>query len=246
LEDKLKLIVKLQKLDSEMDEIIGKRQGLPDEITSLEEETADITQRIESKKEKAADDKLLKAKLKTSVKESAEKVKKYKEQQTTARNNKEYNALTKEIESEESETAKSEAEIKKIEDAESKVKEQIDDLEKQLAELEPELKTKKKELEKIIKETQAEEQALANQIKSLRIEVEKGAKDILRRYDKQRTGKFKNIVVMMRNGACTGCNSSLPPQRRVQVNENRNFIVCENCGRIVVSEKLFKENEVAV
>jgi predicted nucleic acid-binding Zn-ribbon protein len=43
-------------------------------------------------------------------------------------------------------------------------------------------------------------------------------------------------VVTVKRDACGGCYHRIPPQRQVDIRQNKKIIVCEYCGRILVSD----------
>ena len=43
-------------------------------------------------------------------------------------------------------------------------------------------------------------------------------------------------VVTVTRDACGGCFNRIPPQRQADIRQGKKFIVCEYCGRILVSE----------
>ena len=43
-------------------------------------------------------------------------------------------------------------------------------------------------------------------------------------------------VVTVKRDACGGCFNRIPPQRQVDIRQGKKLIVCEYCGRILVSE----------
>ncbi|MBO5855623.1 MAG: hypothetical protein J6Q62_03070, partial [Alistipes sp.] len=43
-------------------------------------------------------------------------------------------------------------------------------------------------------------------------------------------------VVTVTRDACGGCFNRIPPQRQVDIRQGKKLIVCEYCGRILVSE----------
>jgi predicted nucleic acid-binding Zn-ribbon protein len=175
--------------------------------------------------------------LELDIKDSEEKIRKYEEQQTTVRNNREYDALTKEIE----------AQKQVVENAESRKEE----IEKRKVEIEPELaaarenleetktlyEEKRKNLDKVVKETEDEE----NELLKTRQEIEKEIDErYLRSYDRLRNGLSNGLaVVAMEKGAALGM--VLPPQTQVEVRRKNKIIIDENSGRIVVDPSFFEE-----
>lgn len=266
MQDKLKFIIKLQQFDDDLDLIISERKGLPEEIAELEGRVINLTQRIDVRRTREEENKKRKEQLKKGIKESQDKIKKYKTAQAQARNNKEYDNITKQIELEEASIKTSEAETRRIEDIEDKQsmseakgrelmkagrEEDLtddmmptDELDRQLIEIDLEAKDKKKELAKIIKETQEEETDLIDKIAKHIKAVPKEAKEILGRYQHLRKGRVLNSVVKLSRNACSGCNTRVPTNRIAFIMQG-GFYTCETCGRILVAEIIFDEMKVA-
>ena len=98
VEDKLRTLYALQLIDCKIDELRNVRGELPLEVEDLEDEVAGL----ESRAERLASDidKInvdISAK-KNLIEESKGLIKKYAEQQKNVRNNREFNAISKEIE----------------------------------------------------------------------------------------------------------------------------------------------------
>lgn len=95
---KLEALLNLQKIDSRLDAIFKVRGALPEEVQDLEDEIVGYETRLE----KFTNDlNSLEDDIKTykeNIKESEKLIKKYQEQQMNVRNNREYDAITKELE----------------------------------------------------------------------------------------------------------------------------------------------------
>lgn len=48
-------------------------------------------------------------------------------------------------------------------------------------------------------------------------------------------------VVSVKRKACGGCFNQIPPQRQLDIRISKKIIVCEYCGRILVSDKIDEE-----
>ena len=95
---RLESLLKLQNIDSALDNIKKMRGDLPEEVRDLEDEVAGIETRIGKFNREIAilDEEISKNR---NAKKDAEKlVSKYKDQQMNVRNNREYDAISKEIE----------------------------------------------------------------------------------------------------------------------------------------------------
>ncbi len=227
---KLDALIKLQELDSKLDEILKIRGALPDEVKDLEDEIVGYETRILKYKNEIEEQDQAIADNKNAIVEANKLIKKYEDQQMNVRNNREYDALTKEIELQTLEIQICE---KRIKEAEAKIeakKEEITETEGTLDERKKDLESKKKELIMITSESMEEE----NKLKALR---EKAAAKIeerlLKSYNKIRMNARNGLaVVAVARDACGGCFNVVPPQRQAEVRERKKIIVCEHCGRI--------------
>ena len=98
IEEKLKALYDLQKVSSEIDKIRTLRGDLPLEVQDLEDEIEGLETRannLEEEVKKLSDAIVAK---KNEIKEADLQIKKYETQQDTVRNNREYDAISKEIE----------------------------------------------------------------------------------------------------------------------------------------------------
>lgn len=259
---KINLIVRLQHLDNLIENLMSLQKGLPEEIVALEEDLAFTTRQIEARKRVAEDHLKLRQRLNETITECKAKIRGFKEKQTLARNNKEYDALSKQIEYEEKEIAQAEIQLQDIAHSEhhaqelqkkgrelisenryDEISEEMmpdDVLLQQLEDLSKQVNLKKEELDSIVVETAEEVTSLRNQIDQQRAVVEKEAKRLLDKYDHLRSGNLQNAIVKLDRHACSGCNTRVPTNRHTLIVQG-GFYLCESCGRIVVHEHLFNE-----
>jgi len=95
---KLDAIYTLQLIDSRLDAIVKVRGALPEEVQDLEDEIAGYETRLDKfTKEIESFEEDIKRQ-KDNIKEADKLIKKYQEQQMNVRNNREYDAITKELE----------------------------------------------------------------------------------------------------------------------------------------------------
>ena len=261
---KINLLVRLQHLDNQIESIVSLQKGLPEEIEALDEDLLFTTRQIEARK-KVADDQLRqRSRLHDTINECKNKILNFKEKQTLARNNKEYDALSKQIEYEEKEIAQAEIQlqdivhtIQRIEDIQKKGRQLIaenrydeitedmmpdDVLLQQLEDLSKQVDHKREELESIVIETAEDVDFLKKKVAEQRTLIETEAKRLLDKYDHLRSGSLRNAVVTLNRNACSGCNTRVPTNRHTMIVQG-GFYLCESCGRIVVHERLFEEAE---
>jgi predicted nucleic acid-binding Zn-ribbon protein len=228
---KLEALLKLQSIDSKLDEIKRVRGDLPMEVQDLEDELIGIETRIKKFTEESVKLEEENSNNRNAIKEAERLMKKYQEQQQNVKNNREYEAITKEIELQDLDIQVANRRIREASAKLDRKKEQINDTEKQHTELKITLDNKRKELEAIMAESMEDEDKLMK-------EREKRGKSIEERlynsYMRIRSNARNGLaVVTVKRDACGGCFNVVPPQRQADIREKRKLIVCEHCGRIL-------------
>jgi predicted nucleic acid-binding Zn-ribbon protein len=239
---KLEALLELQRIDSQIDELLKIRGDLPEEVRDLEDELAGYETRIG--KFKAEIDELQQevANNKAGIKESEKLIKKYQEQQNNVRNNREFEAISKEIESQELDIQLFEKKNREVQFRVEKKNLEIEEIESRLNGRIADLEAKKSELDSIVEESTEDE-------KKLRLDRDEAASKIEERlmysYNRIRQNSVNGLaVVMVRRGACGGCFNQVPPQRQADIREKKKIIVCEHCGRVLADVEVLEEAKV--
>jgi predicted nucleic acid-binding Zn-ribbon protein len=239
METKLRLLYKLQQTDTKIDKIYLLRGELPLEVQDLEDEIEGLKTRIANLDKDIKDGEAFMAQKKIDIESSKDLIAKYEAQRNNVKNNREYDSLSKEIEFQSLEIELAE---KKINDTQKQLVDKKAALADATAVLEgrsEDLDNKRKELETIIEETQKEEEMLLNQSAELEKQIEPR---MLNAYKKVRSNlRNKMAVVTVKRDACGGCFNKIPPQRQLDIALSKKIIVCEYCGRILISPEF--ENE---
>jgi len=241
VEDKLKNLLQLQKIDSKLDEIQVLKGELPMEVSDLEDEITGLNARqTRIEEEINGISEFIEGK-KSMVKDSEALIAKYEKQSENVKNNREFEAINKEIEDQQLEIKLCE---KHIRDANEELTEKIKGLDlakKAVASKEGVLNHKKSELEKIIADTEKEETELNKNSADARGHIDER---LMYSYDRIRNSYRNGLaVVAVDRDACGGCFNSIPPQRQSEIRLHKKIIVCENCGRILVEEDVTKTIE---
>lgn len=232
VEEKLQALFSLQKMDSEVDEIRRLRGELPIEVSDLEDEMEGLRMRIENLEKNVAELNKRISDNQLRGKESDELIEKYQKQQMNVKNNREYDALTKEIEMQslERDLAK-----KKTRDAEKEIKsfdEYLAESRDKMTAKEKELEVKKEELKKITAETEKQETSLLKKREKAKKDIETR---LIEAYERiRRTYRNGLGVVYFERDSCGGCYGKIPPQRQLEIKQRKKIIVCEHCGRVLV------------
>jgi predicted nucleic acid-binding Zn-ribbon protein len=241
VEEKLRALFRLQKVNSEIDKIRTLRGELPLEVQDLEDEIAGLQTRVDKYQEEVKGLESAVGTKKNEIGEAQSLIDKYKEQQSNVRNNREYESLSKEIEYQ---TLEIELCEKRIKEYTGQVKDKntiIDESKKTLDERTNDLNDKKSELDEIIKDTEKEEDLLMNKRKDYESIIEER---LLTAYKKIRKNARNGLaVVTVERDACGGCFNKIPPQRQLDIRSRKKIIVCEYCGRILVDTDMSTEDD---
>lgn len=240
IEIKLRSVARLQTVLSSIDKIKTLRGELPLEVQHIEDNLAGIQTRLDnySAAAKALTTSITNERNKISS--SRELLEKYRRQLDHVRNNREYDSLSKEIEYQDLELQLSEKRIKEYTAELNGRKEDIAKLKETYELRSGDLSAKKGELDKIIEETEAEEQKLVKEAKECEAKVED--ERLLKAFHRIRSAAHNGLaVVPIDRDACGGCFNRIPPQRQLEIKLAKKIIVCEYCGRIVVDPDLFEE-----
>jgi len=236
VEERLRALYKLQTILSEIDRIKTLRGELPHEVKDLEDEIVRFQTRIVNYKDEIAGLKKQNSRLTAEITDRKAKIEKYKEQQNSVRNNREYDFLEKEIEFEGLEIELAEKRIREGAAAQETKNAEIARAQEELADHEHILAEKKKELEDIVSETRQEEEKLREQARNLEPLVDEYTLNAFKRIRRNARNGL-GIVTVQRN-ACGGCFNRIPPQRQLEIKMHKKVIVCEYCGRIMIDEAL--------
>ena len=236
VEEKLSAVLTLQRIDSKIDEIKTLKGELPMEVKDLEDEIEGLQTRLRNiDGEIAGINGLIEAK-NNAKKDAQALIKKYEKQQDNVKNNREFEAINKEMEMQELEVKLNEKHIK---DSTFDLKEKMNvrlKAEERIANVEESLKIKRQELEKISSDTEKEELVLQEKSNEAKQKVDPR---LLMAYERIRDS-YRNglaVVPIMRD-SCGGCFNVIPPQRQSEIRQHKKVIVCEHCGRIVVDADL--------
>lgn len=234
VEQKLKALFELQTIHTSIDKIRTIRGELPMEVADLEDDVAGLETRISKIKEEINELEDNITSKKALMKSATQLIKKYEEQQNNVKNNREFEALTKEIEIQGLEIQVAEKKIKEYTFEIGNKSKVLENAETALTERKGDLDVKKAELDKITKETEKEEDALMKKATKAEKDIEER---LLIAYHKLR-GNAKNglAVVTIQRDSCGGCFNQIPPQRQVDIRQHKKIIVCEHCGRILVDD----------
>lgn len=236
IEGKLRNLYELQIIDSKIDRIRTVRGELPLEVQDLEDSVAGLETRVTNLSQELKDLEESVNEKTQSIKDYKANIKKYEAQQGKVRNNREYDAITKEIEFQNLEIQLAEKRLKEAKFAIESKSEIVEKSQTDFSERKKDLKLKKSELDEIISETEKEEKELLAASAKASATIEDR---LLNAYKRVRLNTRNGLaVVPVERDACGGCFNKIPPQKQLDIRMNKKILVCEHCGRIMVDPNL--------
>ena len=240
----LEMVARLQHVDSQLKDLELEKGDLPnlvdklnDEISKREIEVKELEDRLaEIGKQKRSNDgqiQLLRMKLE-----------KYKEQLYTVTTNREYDAITAEIDTARGQMESLDTSQKALIEEENLITLQISDLGDRTDEVRSELGERKGELGSKQEETEDEENRLMHDREKLVVRIKK---PILAHYERIRQARNGIGAAHIDRGACGACFAVVPPQRQAEIRKMEDIILCESCGVLLLpeAEHLDLESELA-
>jgi hypothetical protein len=156
-------------------------------------------------------------------------------QQVLVRNNKEFDALSKEIESLKQEHSVLSNKLRSEGIKEENLSRILEEQKENAARYEVELEKIKVEIEELA----GEQKQIVRDLRKTKDKIEsKIAMVNLKEYNRIRVNHNDTAVQIKRN-CCSGCFNAVPPQRIVEIRNNKDkLFLCEHCGRILLSDDL--------
>ena len=233
---KLEGLYGLQEVDSQIDKLKILRGELPLEVEDLESEIEKLNEHLSNQTDVDSELNNAVSQQEQKIEDANVLIEKYNKQQMKVRNNREFDAINKELEFQGLEIELANKKIKGIGSDLEENSEKIKLIKAKIRTKKKHLKNKKSELDVIIKSTEKEEDKLNSKKKKLQKNIEER---LLNAYDNLRmVSKNGLAVVKVERDACGGCFSSITSQHHLNIKLRKDILFCENCGRILVPDDI--------
>ncbi|HLP18207.1 MAG TPA: C4-type zinc ribbon domain-containing protein [Bacteroidota bacterium] len=236
MEERLRLLYTLQMIDANLNELEESKGDLPRIVRQLREDVAALEESIKQKRDLITQNVEARNQSDEDLAEFKEKLERYKSQQYQVRNNKEYDAITKEIEFAQESIASLEGRFQNYEAVMSAAKLDIDALTLKLNEKTEELAEKEVDLAKVSEATDEEEMRFRTAREKVTSQI---SREDLNQYERIRSARgIVSVAVIWKNRCCSGCKNQIPPQHLIEIRKNDELYMCQHCGRMIVSDQL--------
>ena len=226
-------LIELQEIDSQLDDLNSLLGDLPKMVDDLNSQEHSLITKVQDDKKRSKDINLSLNKSETANKIIQEKIDKLTDQLFLVTNNKQYDALTLEIDHLKEKKENHESQILAHIEENEELEKSIDENEKLLTELKSDLDVRRKKLETALSETADEKAALEN---SREKQISKIDSSTIQIYSKVISARSGVAVVPLSGDSCGGCGAALPIQMASEIRGGKTH-TCFNCGRFVYGKK---------
>jgi predicted nucleic acid-binding Zn-ribbon protein len=229
----IEMLARIQEKDRGLEELRQEILEGPKRIQVNEREMEWFEQKLDAEKSRIEEIEKLQRQYEADVEDRIERVKKSKTRLLSITNNKEYQAVLKEIE-----------EIgRAVEDKEDKILGCMEEKEK----LRQSFELEAKEIAIMRKQVEKEVEVIKNGMDDARkriLEEEKERADIAKKvdsgilniYERLRIRKGGIVLSQVVDATCSGCNMNIPPQMYNELQRRDALKFCPNCERIIYWE----------
>lgn len=230
MKEKLALLISLQECDSQLVKLSTKKIKLPEKIHKIEEAFQVYKENIEQNKKKYDELKAQRAESETKVKKLNDGMVKTKEKLLEVKNNKEYQAMLKEIETAEKTRGNIETQIIAL----------MEEMDKLAVLVKKDEETVKQatitheEEKKIIEDDLSAVDADTASWTEKRVGLQKNIPaDLLAQYERVKKRNNGVGVISVWKAVCGGCHMNIPPQMYNELQRSNELLSCPNCNRIM-------------
>jgi len=235
------LLAQVQKLDKRLMELEAAKGDLPEKVEQLRSELEmliDENNEKESHLEQTQKDLLHN---KNETERLRDLLDKNQEKIYHVKTNKEYDAITAEIEILEKKIDEIETQSLELMEKEEQLKKEIEQLNERITRVKEALGTNEKILNEKMAETESEERIINHKRKQLLSQLNQR---LISQYERIRRAKEGIAVAVVRNYTCSGCFATIPAQTVLEIRKRERIIFCETCGRILITPEI-EEKAVA-
>jgi uncharacterized protein len=234
------MLIQLQEVDTKIRTLVARKNQLPEMLAELERRRTASQDNLGAVKEALQSAQKNKREQDQALETGLQKVEKLKARTSEIKNNKEYQAMLKEIELAEQENKTIEDEILVLMEKTDTAVAAITAAEKNSRDEEVNIAAEQKAYQETMKEVDEELRGL-----------EKGKQEIIGHIDPAVFSRYQRLlratsgtaIVEIRGESCSGCFMSIPPQVFVNVKKNEEIIACPQCNRILYFKDVIEQKD---
>ena len=227
-------LVELQAVDTQLQDLNELLGDLPKKVDKLRQEEESLINAVDKGKNRLKEIKLALNKAEHRMAEIKQKIDKLKDQLSLVTSNKQYDALTQEIEYLKQEMDEVELEDLELEEEKETLQNDLQEKEENLESLSENLSTRRDRLEDLIAESADKKSELEKEREEKSIHIDPS---VLGRYMRIRDARDGLAVVNLNGHSCSGCGSVVPIQSVSVIRKKTLLYNCDICSRFLYFDK---------
>ncbi|MEM6732843.1 MAG: C4-type zinc ribbon domain-containing protein [Myxococcota bacterium] len=236
----LRGLYELQSIDAQIRDIDEQLAQLPAKLKELETRATDLSKMVEEISDERNQAHKEARNIEGQVQTESLKVRKWEQRLNDIRNQREYLALSREVEASKRQNRDLEDQIGELNKKRDEFDAQANDLLEQAATTEEEIKSEREQVTNKTQELEASKVQLESKREELLPTVDKGH---LRKYDFIRGKRAGVGITTVVGGCCQACYMQLPPQLYNVLQRGDTFEQCPSCSRIIIWDKFLEAPE---
>jgi predicted nucleic acid-binding Zn-ribbon protein len=227
-------LIELQDVDTQLRDINELLGDLPKKVDKLRDEEEGLINNVKEGKDRLKEIELFLNKAEHQMTDLKGKIDKLKDQLSLVTSNKQYDALTQEIEYLKQELDEVELKDLEFEEEKESLTSDIKEKEENLESLSKDLSDRRVKLEALMDESAENKSALEKEREKKLINIDES---ILNRYTRISAAREGLAVVNLDGSACAGCGFVIPPQDVTDIRDKDNYYNCDICSRFIYYKK---------
>ena len=237
MREELVALAKLAEMDDSARDIDAELKKIPQELEELRASVLMLENMLAQERDQLAQAEALKAQQSAELKDRSEGLQRARKKVAQSSNLREANAAEREVESNRRAIKEREDELSRIGDAIEAKTASLAEREKDFEEARGVLQSQEESAKARIAELQEQRAVLLDGRDDL---VAKVPANVVKRYDRLRGG-LTNAVIIIRDGTCSACRMSLPPQLTIELQRADELHQCPHCRRIIIHKSLLDD-----
>ena len=239
MRETLEHLQQLQAIDTELKRLEELRGDLPLQVSQLETELNTIQSKLDEQEKTLEASRLERTQAESEIKDLETRRKKYQDQLYEVKNNREYDAVSQEIEAVKLKLEENETRVLEHMNQEDALVKEIEEIKKEIESLKKQCDEKKSKLNEKLAATEKEELMFKDKRDKIVPHIQPR---LISAYERIRKAKNGSAVVPIVRGTCGGCYKALPPQRILEVRQMNKLYLCDVCGRMLIWDESVAEH----
>lgn len=236
--ERIRKLVALQHVDDDIYAIEQELKAAPEEVEELarrfaeqEEQRNHILDKLQHLREQQK-------RIEQDIEGESSRIKKSKSKLMQVENDREYQAVVREVDNMERQSRSREEERVVIQEAINLQEGNLRDMDESWGSLKAELEVKRENLDARLEEARKKYADLENVRSDTCGEV---PEPVLKRYEFIRRRLNHPVIVPVDSGVCSGCHIAIPPQVFIELQRGKQILSCPNCQRLIYWDQHFTD-----